>query len=169
MTEESAEQKLKRYEYVLDAQADEIDKLRAEVARLTEGADAHSTLQSIYRDRDLPESLRAKAAIGALPVEKPKLHSIVPSSEADRRQRWRAYERFALKMKIIEETKALPAPDWEPPHLVDEAYQPPEGDAEPPLDLYQRDAIKGHVILSEHIDRHIRRKSNGDGGNGQDD
>jgi len=91
MVEETAEQKLKRYEYVLDAQADEIDKLRAEVARLTEGADAHTVLQSLYRNRDLPESLRAKAAIGALPTERPRLLSTVPLSEVDRKERWRTW------------------------------------------------------------------------------
>jgi len=73
MTEESAEQKLKRYEYVLDAQADEIDKLRAEVERLQSVGGAHSVLKSIYLNGELPESLRAKAASAALPHEVPKL------------------------------------------------------------------------------------------------
>jgi hypothetical protein len=70
---ETVEQKLERWAYVIDAQAKEIDRLRAQVASLTEGADAISTLRSIYRDRDLPESLRAKAAIGCLPHEVPRL------------------------------------------------------------------------------------------------
>jgi hypothetical protein len=70
---ETAEQKLARWAYVIDAQAKEIDRLRAEVARLTEGASAHATLQDIYRNRDLPESLRAKAAQAALPHETPRL------------------------------------------------------------------------------------------------
>jgi hypothetical protein len=166
MSEETPEQKLKRYEYVLDAQADEIDKLRAEVKRLTEGADAHTVLQSLYRNRELPEGNRIKAASAALPVEKPRLHSIVPTSEMDRRMRWRAYERFQLKMKVIEETRQLPKPDWD--ESVPEDYQAPEGDAEPPLDLYGKDAIKGSVILSECIDRHIRRNGNGNGSEGQD-
>ena len=57
---------------------DENDKLRALVANLTEGANAHQTLQSLYRNPDLPESLRAKCAIGALPHEVPRLESVPP-------------------------------------------------------------------------------------------
>ena len=52
MVEETAEQKLKRYEYVLDAQADEIDKLRAEIERLQAAGGAHSVLKSIYLNGD---------------------------------------------------------------------------------------------------------------------
>jgi hypothetical protein len=168
MTEESAEQKLKRYEYVLDAQADEIDKLRAEVARLTEGADAHTVLQSLYRNRELPESLRAKAASAALPTERPRLMSTVPSMEQDRRERWRAYQRYELKKQILVETHQLPGPGWDA-KLVDDTYQPPEGDAEPPMDLYGRDAIKAHVALSEILDAAERRKRNGNGGDDSND
>ena len=51
---ETAEQKLTRYEYVIDAQMTEIDKLRAEVQRLVDwingDLDAHTTLQAIYTD-----------------------------------------------------------------------------------------------------------------------
>src|SRR6516162_2508317 len=52
---------------------DENDRLKALVANLTEGANAHTVLQSLYRNVDLPESLRAKCAIGALPHETPRL------------------------------------------------------------------------------------------------
>src|SRR5215472_10665955 len=57
---------------------DENDRLKALVANLTEGASAHQTLQSLYRNVDLPESLRAKCAIGALPHETPRLESVPP-------------------------------------------------------------------------------------------
>jgi hypothetical protein len=57
----------------LQETVDENDRLRAELARLTEGANAHTVLQSLYRNVDLPESLRAKCAIGALNVETPRL------------------------------------------------------------------------------------------------
>jgi hypothetical protein len=57
----------------LEEAVGEIDRLRALVARLTEGANALSTLQDMYRNRDLPESLRAKAASAALQFEVPKL------------------------------------------------------------------------------------------------
>ena len=55
---------------------DENDKLRALVANLTEGATAHQTLQSLYRNVDLPESLRAKCAIGALGHESAPLKPV---------------------------------------------------------------------------------------------
>src|SRR5215469_8710906 len=57
---------------------DENDRLKALVANLTEGANAHQTLQSLYRNVDLPESLRAKCAIGALPHETPRLEPQPP-------------------------------------------------------------------------------------------
>src|SRR5262249_27122535 len=57
---------------------DENDRLKALVANLTEGATAHQTLQSLYRRVDLPESLRAKCAIGALPHETRRLDSVPP-------------------------------------------------------------------------------------------
>jgi hypothetical protein len=82
MPEETPEEKLARFETVIDLQMKEIDRLRAEVARLTEGADAISTLRSIYRDRDLPESLRAKAAIGCLPHEVPRLTPQPPAIDS---------------------------------------------------------------------------------------
>jgi len=52
---------------------DENDRLRAELARMTEGASAYATLSDIHRNRELPAAVRAKAAIGCLPHEMPKL------------------------------------------------------------------------------------------------
>ena len=54
----------------------ENDRLKALVANLTEGATAHQTLQSLYRDPSLPESLRAKCAIGAIAHETPRLEPV---------------------------------------------------------------------------------------------
>jgi hypothetical protein len=51
MIEETAEQRLARYERVIEAQMQEITKLRAQVAGLTEGATAISTLQSKVENR----------------------------------------------------------------------------------------------------------------------
>ena len=89
MTEETVTEKLARYETVLDLQMKELDRLRAENERLRDGADAHSTLQSIYRNPASPEGNRIKAAAASLPVEKPKLMSIGPPIELNRRERWR--------------------------------------------------------------------------------
>ena len=60
---------------------DENDRLKALVTNLTEGANAHQTLQSLYRNAELPESLRAKCAIGALPHETPRLEPVPPPLE----------------------------------------------------------------------------------------
>jgi hypothetical protein len=73
MTEETAEEKLARYEFVLDAYVRELTTLREENARLKEGATALTTLQNFYRNSDLPESLRTKAAGLALQHEVPRL------------------------------------------------------------------------------------------------
>jgi hypothetical protein len=62
-----------RLEVLCRAQADEISRLRGELARATEGAGALATLQSLYRDPAMPEALRAKCAIGCLPHEEPRL------------------------------------------------------------------------------------------------
>ena len=79
---ETVDEKLKRYEYVLDAQADEIDKLRAEVQRLLDwingDLDAHTTLQAIYTDPSASQANKIKAAAAALPFERPKLTSVEP-------------------------------------------------------------------------------------------
>ena len=78
MTEETAEEKLARYEFVLDAYVRELTALREENARLKEGANALVTLQNIYRNGDLPESLRTKiAGQGFAPVARP-LPSALP-------------------------------------------------------------------------------------------
>jgi hypothetical protein len=62
-----------RLEVLCRAQAEEITRLRAELARATEGAGALAVLQSLYRDPAMPQSLRAKCAIGCLPHEEPRL------------------------------------------------------------------------------------------------
>jgi len=66
----------------LEETLSENDKLRALVTNLTEGANAHTVLQSLYRNVDLPESLRAKCAIGALNVETPRLEPQPPAIDA---------------------------------------------------------------------------------------
>ena len=155
-----------RLEVLCRAQADEIAKLRAQLAALTEGADAHSTLQSLYRRSDLPESLRAKCAIGALPVEKGKMPTAYPLNDIDRKQRWLAYERWLVTKQSLEQTRQLPPPGWDA-KLVEDVYEPPPGDAEPPMDLYGRDSITAHITISDLM-RRSRRGSNGDDSSSND-
>jgi len=52
---ETVEQKLARYETVIGLQMEEIDRLRAVVAKMTEGVDdAHTTLRCLYLDETQP-------------------------------------------------------------------------------------------------------------------
>jgi len=96
----------------LEETLSENDRLKALVANLTEGANAHTVLQSLYRNVDLPESLRAKCAIGALPHETPRLEpqpapldlpceEIEPLAVVVERQRKRADE-LQREMRDIE-------------------------------------------------------------------
>jgi hypothetical protein len=78
MTEETAEQKLARYETVLDLQMKELDRLRAENERLRTVAGAHGVLKEIYLDPDAPQGNRIKAAQAALPHETPRLTPVPP-------------------------------------------------------------------------------------------
>jgi hypothetical protein len=157
---ETAEQKIARYETVLDAYMSELDKLRAENERLRTGADAHTTLQAIYRDPEASQGNRIKAASGALPFEKPKLLSVVSSTEPSRFERWRAYARYQRRTEIVIETGRQPAPGWDL-ELTAERYVAPDGDAEPPMDLYGRDAIRAAHDISTLV-RLARRNGNTD-------
>ena len=159
---DSTKAELDEYKHAIRQQLVEIGKLRDEVKRLTSDADAHQTLRNIYNNPASSEGNRIKAASAALPVEKPRLLSVVPSSQPSRAMRWQAYERFRLREEILRETRQLPAPgsNWDA-HLKDGVYQPPE-EGEPPLDVYGRDAIKAHVTLSSLM-RDIRRNGNGGG------
>ena len=78
MPEETLEEKLARYEFVLDAYVRELTKLREENARLRSGGDAHTVLKEIYNDPDAPQGNRIKAAQAALNVEKPRLEPVPP-------------------------------------------------------------------------------------------
>jgi len=73
MTEETAEQKLKRHEDALVACMAEIEKLRAENASLKANATSHQTLKEIYGNPAEPTSNRIRAATAALGVETPSL------------------------------------------------------------------------------------------------
>jgi len=61
---------------------DENDKLRALVANLTEGATAHTVLQSLYRDPNQPTGHRIKAAQAALGHESAPLKPVEPAIDA---------------------------------------------------------------------------------------
>jgi hypothetical protein len=159
---ETAEEKLARFETVIDLQMKEIDRLRAENMRLRSEGGAHGALRDIYLNCDLPESLRAKAAAAALPTERGKMPTQYSLNDVGRKERWMAYERWLVTKQSLEQTRQLPPPGWDA-KLVEGVYEPPPGDHEPPMDLYGRDSITAHITMSELMRRSRR------GGNGGDD
>src|SRR6516165_2095707 len=97
----------------LEEAVGEIDRLRAVVAKLTEGTDdAHSTLRRIYLDETESSNARIKAAQASINSEKSRLENVPapmelvaepyePLAVVVERQRARADE-----MRPIEQTKA---------------------------------------------------------------
>ena len=162
MTEETVTEKLARYETVLDLQMKELDRLRAENERLRDGADAHSTLQSIYRNPASPEGNRIKAAAASLPVEKPKLMSIGPPIELNRRERWRVFEMWSQRRQYIIEHRAIPPPGWDA-HLGRDTFVEPEGTDMPPVDVIE-DPTSGFKVLSNLLPKPGDRRIGGNGG-----
>ena len=79
---ETIEQKLARYETVIGLQMEEIDRLRAVVAKLTVTDDAHSTLRRIYLDEAASPSTRVKAAQASINFEKSRLENVPPPIDA---------------------------------------------------------------------------------------
>ena len=79
---DSVKAKLDKYEYIIQEQMAEIDRLRAENQRLIDwimgDADAHTILQSVYLDPAASQGNRIKAAAASLPFERPKLTSVEP-------------------------------------------------------------------------------------------
>ena len=79
---ETVEQKLARYATVIGLQREEIDRLRAQVAALTEGTDdAHSTLRRIYLNEAESSNARIKAAQASINYEKSRLENAPPALE----------------------------------------------------------------------------------------
>jgi len=69
-----------RLEVLCRAQADEIARLRAQLAALTEGTDdAHSTLRRIYLDEAQSSNARIKAAQASINFEKSRLENVPPA------------------------------------------------------------------------------------------
>jgi len=114
MTEETLEEKLARYEFVIDAYVRELATLRDEVERLRSAAGAHEVLKSIYADTSQPTGHRLKAAGLALGHESPSLKPVEapmelvaevvePLSVIVERQRKRADAIEALPLSVREQ------------------------------------------------------------------
>jgi hypothetical protein len=152
-----------RLEVLCRAQADEITRLRAELARATEGAGALAILQSLYRDDRLPEALRAKCAIGCLPHEVPRIGTVLPSlGNTNRRERWRVYEQWSLRREIILKTRDLPPPGWDAHLQADNYVEPPESEGMPPVDVV--DTSQGFKVLSNLLPKPGSQRKLGNGG-----
>jgi hypothetical protein len=96
----------------LQEAVDEIDRLRAVVAKVTGTDDAHSTLRRLYLDDAQNPNTRVRAAQAALNVEKASLKPVAPPLDltaepyeplADKVRRMRAYV-DAMAPKLIEQT-----------------------------------------------------------------
>ena len=114
MAEETPEQKIARYEFVLDAYVRELATLREENERLKSAAGAHEVLKSIYADTSQPTGHRLKAAGLALGHESPSLKPVEapmelvaevvePLSVIVERQRKRADAIEALPLSVREQ------------------------------------------------------------------
>jgi len=162
---DSIEAKLNEYETLLKLQMAKIAELSAENERLKAGLDAHSTLQSIYRDESAPRSDRIKAANGAIGYEQPKMGSILPSlGSVNRAERWRVFEMWSQRRQYIIEHRDIPPPNWDA-HLQPDVYTPPEGDAMPPVDVI--DTGSGFKVLTNLLPKPgPRRIGNGNGDDG---
>ena len=112
MTEETAEEKIARYEFVLDAYVRELTTLREENERLKSADGAHDVLRRIYLNEAENSNTRLKAAQASINFEKSRLENVPPplnlvaeqhESLADivTRQRARA---DAMQPKLIEQT-----------------------------------------------------------------
>ena len=165
MTDTDLQSKLAEYEDMVRLLTAKLEEMAAENERLRDGADAHSTLQSIYRNPATAEGNRIKAAAASLPVEKPKLMSIGPPIELNRRERWRVYEMWAQRREYIFEHRAIPPPGWDA-HLERDTFQEPPGDALPPVDVIE-DPTSGFKVLSNLLPQPGQRRLGN--GNGRDD
>jgi hypothetical protein len=90
---------------------DRIEAQRSQRDAAIIGPSALTFLQAVYRDPDVPLSVRIKCAVEALPYETPKLSATAILSDEDFAQRLeRAILRSGVKT-IDAEAVALPQPD----------------------------------------------------------
>ena len=161
--------KFAEYEYTIKLLTTKLSELAAVNESMKAGLDAHSTLQSIYRDESAPRSDRIKAANGAIGYEQPKMGSILPSlGSVNRAERWRVFEMWSQRRQYIIEHRDIPPPNWDA-HLQPDVYTPPEGDAMPPVDVI--DTGSGFKVLTNLLPKsgQQRRVGNDNGGNDGDD
>jgi len=106
--------------------------------------------------------LAAAAAIG---YEQPKILSVPPAINLDRRERWRIYEQWSLRREIVMKTRDTPPPGWAD-HLSAANYvEPPESEGMPPVDVI--DTPQGFKILSNLLPKPGSQRKLGNG-NGDD-
>ena len=167
MTDETTEQKLARFETVLDLQMKEIDRLRAENERLRgEGGGAHTALRSVYNDPEASETNKVKAAAAAIGYEQPKIGSVLPSlGNVSRTERWRVFEMWSQRRQYIIEHHAIPPAGWDDHLQRDNYVEPPESEGMPPVDVI--DTPQGFKVLSNLLPKPGQRRILGNG-NGDD-
>ena len=159
-------QEIARLQFVVREQMKEIDRLRLENERLAAACDAHGVMTSIYLDPTASQTNRVKAASSAIGYERPRLMSVVPPIELDRRTAWQTYERWRLRREIIIETHQIPPKDCDA-HILADSWQPPEGDSMPPVRVV-KDPTSGFRTLDSLLPGARRNGKASDDGNGSD-
>jgi hypothetical protein len=163
MTEETIEQKLARFETVIGLQMQEIDRLRAENDALRAEGGAHTALRSVYNDPQASETNKVRAASAAIGYEQPKILSVPPAINLDRRERWRIYEQWSLRREIVMKTRDVPPQGWADHLQRDNYVEPPESEGLPPVDVVE-DPMSGFKVLSNLLPKPgSQRKLNGNG------
>jgi len=166
-TTETVEQKLERWAYVIDAQSKEIDRLRVENASLRQEGGAHTALRSVYNDPQASETNKVRAASAAIGYEQPKILSVPPAINLDRRERWRIYEQWSLRREIVMKTRDTPPPGWADHLQRDNYVEPPESEGLPPVDVVE-DPMSGFKVLSNLLPKPGSQRKLGNS-NGNDD
>jgi hypothetical protein len=163
---DSVKAELDEAAYIIRRLTAQVTELIAENERLKAGLDAHSVLQSIYRNSASTEANRIRAAQAALNVEKPRLSMTAYAGKLpDRRTLWQTYQRWTLKNEIVLSTRKPPPPDYDA-HLLADSYEPPPGDALPPRTII--DTASGFRIIVSDMMPGSSNRRNGNGGNGDD-
>jgi hypothetical protein len=168
MTNTDVQSKLAEYESIVRMLTAKVEELVAENDRLRAEGGAHTALRSVYNDPQASETNKVKAAAAAIGYEQPKILSVPPAINLDRRERWRIYEQWSLRREIVMKTKDVPPPGWDAHLQVDNYVEPPESEGMPPVDVI--DTASGFKVLTNLLPKsgQQRRIGNGNGDDSKD-
>jgi hypothetical protein len=166
MTDTDVQSKLAEYEGIVRMLTAKVEELVAENDRLRAEGGAHTALRSVYNDPQASETNKVKAAAAAIGYEQPKILSVPPAINLDRRERWRIYEQWSLRREIVMKTRDTPPPGWADHLQRDNYVEPPESEGMPPVDVI--DTPQGFKILSNLLPKPGSQRKLGNGNGGDD-